>query len=64
MYHSFPEGSSDQILDLFSPVLDAGGKPECPEKNLLKQVWAGNQVHISAGIGDLTRGLISEKRGS
>ncbi len=29
-----------------SPVLDAGGKPECPEKNLWKQVWTGNQMDI------------------
>ena len=27
VYHCFPGGPSDQILDLFGPVLDAGEKP-------------------------------------
>ena len=49
VYHCFPGGPSDQILDLFGPVLDAERKPECPEKNLWKQVWTGNQMHMSAG---------------
>ena len=48
VYHCFPGGLSDQTLDLFGPVLDAGGKPECPEKNLRKQVLTGNQVHITS----------------
>ena len=31
---------------LRSIVLDAGGKPENPEKNLQKQIWTGNQMHV------------------
>ena len=38
VYHCLSGGPSDQILDLFGAVVDAGGKPECPEKNLQKQV--------------------------
>ena len=37
--HCFPGRLSDQVLDHFGPVLDAGGKPDCPEKNLRKQDW-------------------------
>ena len=54
VYHCFPGGPSDQILDIFGPDLDAGGKLDRPEKNLWKRVWTGNQVHISAGTGDQT----------
>ncbi len=36
----FPE------IDLRSPVLDAGGKSENLQKNLRKQVWTGNQMHV------------------
>ena len=50
--HCFPGGPSDQMLDHFGPVLDAGRKPECPEKNLWKQLWTGNQLHISARTGN------------
>ena len=48
--HCFPEGHSEQTETNNnperSPVLDAGGKPECQEKNLRKQVWTGNQMDI------------------
>ena len=54
-FQALPGGPSDQILDRLDPVLDAGGNPECSEKNLRKQVWTGNQVHVSAGTGDRTR---------
>ena len=53
VYHYFPGGPSD--LDLFGAVLDARGKLECPEKNMQKHVWTGNQVHISAGTRNPTR---------
>ena len=46
--HCFPEGPFEQTETNNnperSPVLDAGGKPECPEKNLRKLVldWKPN----------------------
>ena len=51
VYHCFPGGPSDQILDSFGQVLDAGGKPD---KNLQKQVSTGNHMHMSAGTRDRT----------
>ena len=64
VYHYFPGGSSDQIEDLFGPVLYKK-KPECLEKNLRKQVWTGNQVHKRAGTGDRTRdSLLQCKEGT
>ena len=63
MYHCFPGGSSDQILNLFGPVLDAGGNLERTEKNLQKQVWTGNQVHISAGTRDRTQDPLVQSKG-
>ena len=48
--HCLPEGPSEQTETNNnperSPVLDAGGKPECPKKNMRKQVWTGNQMDI------------------
>ena len=55
-------GPSDQILDLYGPVLNAGGKPERLEKSLRKQVWTGNQVHKCLDRGS-NPGLIGAKLG-
>ena len=37
---------STGVLRSFFPVLNAGGKPERQWKNLRKQVWTGNPLHI------------------
>ena len=59
VYDWFPGGPSGQILHLFDPALDAGGKLECPEKNLEKRVWT-----ISTGSRDGTQDSLvqSEER--
>ena len=62
-YTSSLEGPSDQMLDLFGPALDAGGKPEGPKKNLRKQVWTENQEHISAEAGDRSRDSLMQIEG-
>ena len=41
---TFQKGPLNEQKQKRSPVFDAGGKPEYPEKNLRKQVWTGN-VH-------------------
>ena len=61
--HCFSGGPSDQILDLLGPVLDAGGKRSARRKDLRKQVWTGNQVHISAGTRDQTRDSLVQSEG-
>ena len=64
MYCCFQGGPADQILDLFGPVLDAGGKPGCPsEKNLSKQVRPGNLMHIKAGTGNGTWDSLVQSEG-
>ncbi len=60
--HRFPEEPSEQTETNNNPersqVLDAGGKPECPEKNLRKQVWTRNQMDIQRRDRESNPGLV------
>ncbi len=63
--HCFPEGPSEETETNNnperSPVLDAGGKQECPEENLRKQVWTENQMYIQRAEEVLLRHLLPQK---
>ena len=61
VYHCFLGGPSDLSLDLFGIVLDARGRPECPEKNL--QVWTEHQMHKSAETGNRTWNSLVQSEG-
>ena len=44
-------------------VLNAGGKPNYPKKNLWKQVWTGNQMDIQRRDWELNPGSVVHSAG-
>ncbi len=62
--HYFQKSSERTEIYKRSPVIDAGGKPENPGKNIRKQVRTGNQIRYtySAGTGNRTRAQWSTAR--